>query len=210
MAGLIAKAETAQDIAAAFNKFLEPVSDSSTEITGLIAELFAISSAARELSNACLDPRYRGRNLLVEEDTRTVLLSIEYTFNDINRLFGDLDRPVYITNREAYRGVWKSIINHFQDESSGPLVQRLESYRRFLLDLAETIQGSVYLERIIIDHTFHHLTGVTDSARGEGLPNYDIASKSYYESRAQGWSPGLQTCRLEVLVCANPSCTLNS
>ena len=146
MAGLIAKAETAQDIAAAFNKFLEPVSDSSTEITGLISELFAISSSARELSNACSDPRYRGRKILVEEDTRTVLLSIEYTFNDINRLFGGLDRPIYITKREAYRGVWKTIITHFEDESTDPLIQRLESYRRFLLDLAEIIQGSVYLD----------------------------------------------------------------
>ncbi|KAL9116690.1 MAG: hypothetical protein Q9187_006785 [Circinaria calcarea] len=141
MAGLIAKAETAQDIAAAFNKFLDPVSDSSTEITGLIAELFAISSAARELSTISSDARYRGRKILVEEDLRTVLLSIEYTFNDINRLFGGLDRPIYLTTREAYRGVWNSILRHFQDESTDPLIQRLESYRRFLFDLAEIIQG---------------------------------------------------------------------
>ena len=159
MAGLIAKAETAQDIAAAFTKFLDPVSDSSTEITGLVSELFAISSAARELSNASLDPRYRGRKTLVEEDTRTVLLSIDHTFNDINRLFGSLDRPIYLTTREAYRGVWNSIVRHFQDESTDSLVLRLESYRRFLLDLAEILQGSVYLEKIIVDYTFHHLTG---------------------------------------------------
>lgn len=139
--GLIEKAETAQAIAATFNKFLEPVSDSSTEITALISDLFAISSAARELNRILLNRRYHGRKDSVDEDTRIVLLSIEYTFNDIYQFFGDLGKPVYITKKVAYRGVWNSIINHFKDESGDPLIQRLESYRRFLLNLAEIIRG---------------------------------------------------------------------
>ena len=141
MAGLIARAEDAQDLAAAFNKFLGPVSSAATEITGLISELYAISSGARELHTAFQDPRYQNRQELVEEDLRAVLLSIGLTFTDIQREFGNLDRSTYQTQREAYRGVWKDIVGHFQEESDDQLIRRLENYRRFLLELASIVHG---------------------------------------------------------------------
>ena len=141
MAGLIARAEDAQDLAAAFNKFLVPVSNAATEITGLISELYAISSGARELHTAIQDPRYQTRQELIEEDTRALLLSIDLTFTDIQREFGNLDRSIYQTQREAYRGVWKDIIEHFREESEDQLIRRLENYRRFLLELSAIVHG---------------------------------------------------------------------
>ena len=141
MAGLIAKAEDAQDLAAAFNKFLGHVPNAATEITGLISELYAISSGARELHTASQDPRYLNRQELIEEDKRLVLQSIEQTFADIQHKFGNIDRSIYQTPREAYRGVWKDIIDHFQEESEDHLIRRLENYRLFLLELASIVHG---------------------------------------------------------------------
>ncbi|KAL8785318.1 MAG: hypothetical protein Q9195_008687 [Heterodermia aff. obscurata] len=58
---LLAQAETAQDVAAGLNRFLDPVPEYSTEITALISECFAISSALRELQTAIGDSRYNSQ-----------------------------------------------------------------------------------------------------------------------------------------------------
>lgn len=132
---LIATAETAQDVASGFNKFLEPVSESSTEITALIGECFSVSSALRELSRAVEDARYTRRYATITEDIRLVLLSLDYTFNDVHRLFGLLGRTTYITVSEGYRQVWREIETKFQSESRNSLCGRLVYYRRFIQEL---------------------------------------------------------------------------
>ena len=144
MAGLIAEAETAQDIAAAFNKFLEPVSEYGAEVTALIAELFGISSACRDLSMVVNDPRNQRRKDAIGDDYRTVMMSMEYTFNDINRFFGDIDRPIYFSKREAYRGVWRDIAIHCENENEAGLLERLIWYKDFLNYLKHVVLGYVY------------------------------------------------------------------
>lgn len=140
---LTANSETAQDIAAAFVKFQDPVSEAAPEIASLIAELFAVSAALQELHAAQTNQRYHHRRdvVSVEEDKRTVLRSVEYTFKDINRRFGDLGRNIYRTHREAYTAVWRDINCHFEDECHDSLVQRLEYYKIFIVDLACIVQG---------------------------------------------------------------------
>lgn len=132
---LIATAETAQDIAAGLHKFLEPVSESSAEITGLIAECFATSSALRELSDAVGDLRQNRRYSSISEDVRIVLLSLNHTFNDVRRLFGGLARTNHITLSSGYRQVWRDIEAYFQEESRNTLSVRLEYYKTFLQHL---------------------------------------------------------------------------
>lgn len=132
---LIATAETAQDIAAGLHKFLEPVSESSTEITGLIAECFAISSALRELNDAVGDVRQNRKYATISEDVRLVLLSLDYTFGDVHRIFGGLARPNHSTMSSAYRQVWRDIENYFQQQSRNTLSVRLEYYKTFLQHL---------------------------------------------------------------------------
>lgn len=132
---LIAMAETAQDIAAALHKFLDPVAESSTEITGLIAECFGISSALRELHDAIGDLRQNRRHATISEDVRILLLSLDYTFKDVNRLFGGLARSNHITLSSGYRQVWRDIEVYFQEESRNTLSVRLEIYKTFLQHL---------------------------------------------------------------------------
>lgn len=132
---LIASAETAQDVASGLHKFLEPVIESSTEITGLIAECFAVSSALRELNDAVGDPRQNRRYSAISDDVRLVLLSLDYTFKDVIDLFGGLARTNHITQSSGYRQVWRDIEDHFQAESRNTLSMRLEYYKRFLQHL---------------------------------------------------------------------------
>lgn len=133
---LIAVAEKAQDIAAGFNQFLDPVPEKSTEITGLISECYAISSALRELNTAKEDPRYVYEYDYIARDVYTVRQSLEYTFHDVSRLFGGLGRPSYISNRTAYSQVWREIDDHFYQESNYSLCKRLEYYRLYLAEIS--------------------------------------------------------------------------
>jgi len=141
MTDLVARAEAAQDIAAALNKFLGPVPNYSTEITALISECFAISSALRELRDAIGDSRYNGGYHEISGDLTITLQSLEYTFHDVRRLFGDLGRADYISQSAAYRSVWQEITAHFMEESGNSLCRRLEFYRRFLLVLVCVAEG---------------------------------------------------------------------
>ncbi|MCJ1385640.1 hypothetical protein MMC17_008763 [Xylographa soralifera] len=142
-ASLTATSETAQDIAAAFTKFKDPLFEHATEITALIAELWAITSALLELNTAQNDPLHYRRRGRIENEQHTALLSLEYTFKDIQRLFGGLARPIYNSVRETYQAVWENIHDHFLDEGGITLVRRLEYYRMFLIDITAIIQGSV-------------------------------------------------------------------
>ena len=136
---LTASSETAEDIAAAFLKFKEPLPEAATEITALISEFFAISSALLELDTAKRDHPYLSRK--IGEDQDIILRSLRYTFADIRKQFGRLGDPFYRTTREAYHGVWRAIDKFFREESYNSLCQRLEYYRLFLLDLGSIVQG---------------------------------------------------------------------
>jgi len=147
---LTTNSETAEDIAAALLIFKEPVSNRATEITALISELFAISSALLELDTAQRDNPYHRLRREVDDDQRTVVLSLDYTFKDIRRLLGGLGNPIYRSARESYQGVWNAIERHFLQQANNPLVQRLEYYRRFLLDLGSIVQKSVSLHALML------------------------------------------------------------
>jgi hypothetical protein len=171
---LIARSEDAEDIAAAFLKFKEPVPSSATEITALISELFAISSALLELDTALKDRPYHRLRREVEDDQYIVLKSLDYTFKDVRREFGGLSKPFYRTNREAFNGVWKSIERFFHAESRNTLVARLEYYRLFLQDLCAVVQKLVHTNLTL---TSSNLVAVTHQA--EIWTTHAIVSKSF-------------------------------
>lgn len=133
--GLIALAESAQDIASGFNKFLQPLPEFSTEITALISECYAISSALRELNNAKEDPRYNQDFDYIYNDVALVEETLDYTFKDVTRLFGGLGRPTHISRRTAFNQVWGEIDDFFYQESHASLCKRLEASRLFLTEL---------------------------------------------------------------------------
>lgn len=131
---LVATAESARDVAICLDKFLEHLPDVSTEITALISECYAISSALRELNTAKEDPRYSRGYDDIHQDVQIVRRSLEYTFQDVHRLFGGLGRSA-ISTRAAYSSVWRDIDDHFLNESRSSLCKRLEYNRLFLGEL---------------------------------------------------------------------------
>ncbi|KAL8981677.1 MAG: hypothetical protein Q9205_003604 [Flavoplaca limonia] len=132
---LIALAESAQDIASGFNKFLDPLPEISTEITALISECYAISSALRELNNAKEEPRYYQEYEIIYNDVAVVRETLDYTFRDVTRFFGGLGRPTHISRRTAFHQVWREIDDFFYQESTASLCKRLEASRLFLTEL---------------------------------------------------------------------------
>ena len=138
---LIANSEAVQDVAAAFLKFQEPVPERATETTGVVAQLFAISSALMELNHAQRQLGNRHWALATTEDQYMVLGSLEATLRDVNRFFGHLGWPKYRTKREAFIAVWQDIDDFFFDEGNNTLLKRLQYYTRFLEDLSTIVQG---------------------------------------------------------------------
>ncbi|KAL8779205.1 MAG: hypothetical protein Q9213_007051 [Squamulea squamosa] len=136
---LIALAESAQDIASGFNKFLDPLPEISTEITALISECYAISSALRELNTAKEDPRYFQDFEYIYNDVAVVRESLDYTFKDVARLFGGLGRPTHISRRTAFHQVWREIEDFFYQESHASLCRRFEACRLFLTELTRLL-----------------------------------------------------------------------
>ena len=138
---LIAVAETAQDIAAALDKFLDPVDDQSAEITALMAEFLSTSSALRELDKTIGPFPHHRRYPDISHDLTTVKDSLTYTFRDVQRLFGRLGR-VAVVPRAEYSYVWGDLCDHFRAESGNTLQRRLEIYCIVLQELTDTlIQG---------------------------------------------------------------------
>ena len=137
-APIIAVAETAQDVAAALEKFLEPVHDQSAEITALIAKCFSTSSALRELTNSIGPFPYHRRYPDIAYDLRTVKDSLIYTFKDVQRLMGRLGR-LAIPPRAEYGYVWEDICEYFQTESNNSLQRRLGIYCIVLEGLNDTL-----------------------------------------------------------------------
>ncbi|MCJ1345945.1 hypothetical protein MMC31_004155 [Peltigera leucophlebia] len=145
---LVATAETAQDVASGLNKFLIPVAESSSEITRLISECFAISSLLRDIAAAIRDPRQSSKYPSISEDLRVVVCSIEFTFDDVHRFCGRIVR----TSSSAYREVWRCIESHFLEESRNSLIARLEYYKRFLEDLRLILECGEPLDWDVYDN----------------------------------------------------------
>lgn len=135
---LIAVAEKAQDIAAALDKFLGPVEDQSAEITALMAECLSTSSALRELDRKIGDFPYHRRYPEISRDLTTVKDSLNYTFRDVQRLFGGLAR-VAVLPRAEYGYVWGNLCDYFRAESGNPLRRRLEIYCIVLEEMSCTL-----------------------------------------------------------------------
>ena len=135
---VIAVAEKAQDIAAALDKFLGPVDDQSAEITALMAECLATSSALRELDKKIGHFPYHPRYPRISRDLTTVKDSLNFTFEDVQRLFGRLGRVAGTPGAE-YGYVWDDLCDFFRAESGNSLRRRLEIYCSVLWGLTYTL-----------------------------------------------------------------------
>ena len=141
MLALLARAEVAQDAASALHNFLELCPDLSTEITALISELYAVSSALRGLSSTIVDLQHTGFYTRIAGEVLLTSDSIQHTFEDFNRLLGRLGQYLGQWHESAaYRRTWDDIDDFFYDQSNCVLRKRLLFYRNYLLQMVYVIE----------------------------------------------------------------------
>ena len=131
-------AEDAQNIGSALHTFLRPVAEYAADITALIAQCFAVSSALLKLGEAIEDCQYPRRHELILGDLATVRSSLVYTIKDVKIIFGGLGTAT-VTQRIAHRQVWRELKEHFHAESGNSLRRRFEYYQHVLHGLTETL-----------------------------------------------------------------------
>ncbi|KAB8232785.1 uncharacterized protein BDW43DRAFT_311858 [Aspergillus alliaceus] len=135
-------ADNAEDVAAGFRAFRDHLPGHEAEITGLIADLFAVSSALKRLDNLTNDRRYQHHLAAVHPDLEVVRTSLKITLEDIVDFFGDLEvRRGSI--RDVYKRTWMELCAFFKDEFRDSLTTRLARYKSLLLDLEDYMKDSL-------------------------------------------------------------------
>lgn len=127
-------AHNAEDVAAGFRQFRDPLPEHATEITGLMADLYAISTSLNSLEELTSSRRYRHNLHFVQPDLDLVQASLKYTLEDVVDFFGDLDSRRG-PSREAYKQTWLNLCTFFYDEIHFSLATRLAKYKEFLKEL---------------------------------------------------------------------------
>ena len=129
----------AKDVAAALFPFLDQLPNSSTEISAVMSELFAINSQLRDLRTGLLSRHHRRNAPFILADVELALPSLSQTLSDVERLFG----RIFITQdrgKQAYARVWREICLVFQ-HGPATLLARLEMYRVFFVELSIILRG---------------------------------------------------------------------
>ncbi|KAJ5644954.1 hypothetical protein N7507_010965 [Penicillium longicatenatum] len=135
-------AEDAEDAAAGFTTFRAPLPEHAAEVTGLISDLYAISSSLTSLDAFSQNVQYRRNWPRVQSDVELVRSSLKYTFEDIHDYMHRLDNGR--NTPENYKRVWVSMSRFFWDESQYALSTRLARYRIFLRELGEMVKNRNY------------------------------------------------------------------
>ncbi|KAE8152696.1 hypothetical protein BDV25DRAFT_57505 [Aspergillus avenaceus] len=136
---LSTSANNAEEVAAGFRLFRDYVPDHSTEITSLVADLFAISSALKRLNDLTRNHRFQNTLAAAHHDLELVQTSLKFTLEDIVDFFGDLDirrGP----KGDVYKRTWMEMCDFFREESRDSLATRLAKYKAFLNELEDLIK----------------------------------------------------------------------
>jgi len=135
-------ADNAEDVAAGFRMFRDPLPEYATEITGLIADLYAISVSLKFLDDFASNRAYRHTLHHVQSDLELVGTSLKYTLEDIVDFFGDLETR-HGPHRETFKRTWLNLCSYFQEESKDSLSTRLIKYKTFLNELQDEFKEYV-------------------------------------------------------------------
>ncbi|KAI9803010.1 MAG: hypothetical protein M1825_002243 [Sarcosagium campestre] len=139
---LLEEAEAAKDVAAGMFPFLNHVPQSSAEITGVMSELFAISSVLRELSTGLRSRRCHNRIPSIVDGLNLVVPTLSTMLDDILHMFERLGiTPA--RGVQAYTRVWREIQRMATIQGApASLLQRLEICRVFLVELLGVLRGA--------------------------------------------------------------------
>ncbi|KAH8732270.1 hypothetical protein GQ44DRAFT_721566 [Phaeosphaeriaceae sp. PMI808] len=140
---LLDYAKEAGDAGLGLQVFLGEIPHYRKDITGDIAELFAISNALHELHDA-LDlsqyGRYQGR---IQRDLEVCLPSLNHTLDDIRDMFTKKNRhsaPGAFPGTPPYAVLWEDSLADFKAQGIS-LPARLALYRSYLQGMYDVLRG---------------------------------------------------------------------
>jgi hypothetical protein len=142
---LLEYAKEAEDTASGLHIFLGEIPQYSKDITGDIAELFAISNALHVLHEGLdlsLYGRYSGRIL---KDLEIVLPSLVHTLDDVKEMFSKSKKngrqaPGAFPGTPQYDLIWEDALADMKAQGIA-LPVRLELYRSFLQGMMDILKG---------------------------------------------------------------------
>ena len=142
---LLDYAKEAEDTASGLHVFLSEIPQYSKDITGDIAELFAISNALHTLHEALDLSRYGRYSGRILRDLEVALPSLGYTLDDVRDLFSRSKKkarqaPGAFPGTPPYNAIWEDACSDFKAQGIA-LPLRLEIYRTLLQGLYDRLRG---------------------------------------------------------------------
>lgn len=143
---LLDYAKDAEDTASGLHIFLSEIPQYSKDITGDIAELFAISNALHVLDEGLKLSHYGRSAGRILRDLEVVLPSLGYTLDDVREMFSRYKKknaklaPGAFPGTPPYHAIWEEACSDFKAQGAA-LPLRLEMYRTFLQGLFDILKG---------------------------------------------------------------------
>ena len=181
---LTSEAEKADEIGSVFSLFRNALPDRAPEVTGLMSQLFAISSTLRNIQTAVTIPEYSRKYPQISNDIRFVQSSVSRTFRTILNALGNIGDGRSKLTRDAYQRTWRQIHADFT-RGGQTLLMRLEAYRTFFLKSDVFIRSPTGVTSPVKEiirrlqnkiRAMDDIEDLTDGVRGLGIQ----PSGSYY------------------------------
>jgi hypothetical protein len=141
---LLDYAKDAEDTAAGLHVFLSEIPEYSKDITGDIAELFAISNALHTLNEGLASARYGRWSGRIHRDLDVILPSLGYTLDDVRDMFNRSKKkkqaPGAFPGTPPYARIWRQACAAFEAQGIA-LPMRLELYRTYLQGMFDMLKG---------------------------------------------------------------------
>lgn len=142
---LLEYAKDANDVAAGLQIFLEEIPQYAKDITGNMAELFAISNALHVLHEGLELSRFGRYVGEIVADLDIVIPSLGHTLYDVRHMFGKSKRssrqhPGAFPGTPQYNIIWDDMCVDLKEQGV-TLPARLEMYRNFLQGLYDILRG---------------------------------------------------------------------
>ena len=142
---LLDYAKEAEDTASGLHVFLDEIPQYRKDITGDIAELFAISNALHVLNEALELSRYGRYSGRILRDLEVCLPSLGHTLDDVRDMFskskkGKHTAPGAFPGTPPYAVIWEDVLADLKAQGIS-LPVRLELFRTYLQGMYDALKG---------------------------------------------------------------------
>lgn len=141
---LLDYSKEAEDTATNLGLFVSEIPQYRKDITGDIAELYAISNALQTLHEALDKSRYGRASGVILKDLEICLPSLGYTLDEVRDIFKKSKRkgrlPGAFPGTPQYADMWEDALDGFKEQGMS-LPIRLEYYRTYLQGMHDELRG---------------------------------------------------------------------